>query len=70
MKYQVTFTIDGPTFFDAVMKVGQEASGQRLLETFLQASTGSLTIRDAIALACYGLATGEVSAATSEGEKK
>jgi hypothetical protein len=49
MKYKLTLELDGSEFFDAGQKIGQETAGARLLETFLQASTGSFALRDRLA---------------------
>jgi hypothetical protein len=52
MKYKLTLELDGSEFFDAVQKIGQETAGARLLETFLQASTGSFALRERISRHC------------------
>jgi hypothetical protein len=55
MKHKLTLTIDGPAFFDAVQKIGQETAGSRLLETCLQASTGKLKLHNHLGLSIYGI---------------
>ena len=66
MKHKIEFEIDGSSLFDAVQRVGQETAGERLLQTFLQISTGNLTMRDHSALAIYGISAGEVVAIEDE----
>ena len=66
MKHKIEFEIDGSALFDAVAKFGQAMTGNRLLETFLQASTGELTMRDHIGLALYGISAGEVQKVEDE----
>ena len=67
MRHKVEFTIDGAKLFDTTQKVGQQAAGERLLATFLQASTGALLIRDHLALSIYGIQAGGVSAVSGDG---
>lgn len=62
-KYRIEFEIDGGALFDAVVKVGQKTAGERLLMTFMQASTGRLALLDHVALAMYGITAGEVQKA-------
>lgn len=54
-KTTVTFEIDGGVFFDAVLKIGQEGAGQRLLETMLSLVSDGLELKDDLALALYGI---------------
>jgi hypothetical protein len=47
--------IDSGEFFDAVVRVGQAAAGERLLQTVLSISSGGTSLLEKTALSLYGI---------------